>query len=282
MPRFIRSLRAAPPARRIARRPLAHTSAPACLALLALLLAGCGATVADGPGGSPTGTPGYPASASSVDRAVPPVILRNPAPGTLDVSMYVTFDQGVGDTQLMAEVSLGFDSGGQSVQFAGNERLTCDGTTLPPHNRVAVFQVVRAPAAQLVGTTIRCDYQAGQSLAGMLLRIPQPPAITSPRHGASIPRAGATIVSYRYDPTTTGSLLGIVALAPGSVSPKALARMNTPALSQATIDTSHFSPGAGSVVLTAILIPRITDTGAPFKSLSAHGSATDSVNVTWM
>lgn len=181
----------------------------------------------------------------------------------------------------MAEVGLGFQSGGQSVQFAGNERLTCDGTTLPPHNRAADFQVIRAPAAQLVGTTIRCDYQAGQWLAGMLLRIPQPPAITSPRHGARVPRASATIVSYHNDPTT-GSLLGIVALAPGSASPKAIARMNTPAPSQATIDTNHFSPVPGSVVLTATLTPRITGIGAPFKSLSASGGATDSVNVTWM
>lgn len=92
MPRFMPPLRAAPPVRCLARQPLTHTSAPACLALLALLLAGCGATVADGPGGPPTGTPSYTASGSSVDRAVPPVILHNPAPDTLDVSMYVTFD----------------------------------------------------------------------------------------------------------------------------------------------------------------------------------------------
>ncbi|HLJ81934.1 MAG TPA: hypothetical protein VKT52_10640, partial [Ktedonobacterales bacterium] len=129
----------------------------------------------------------------------------------------------------------------------------------------------------------RCTYSAANVTASVALAIPQPPAITSPRNGARVPRGSATVVAYRYDPATTSTLLGIVALAPvpGAAMPKAIARMNTPSPAQATVDTSRFSPGAGSIVLTATLAPHITGVGAPFKSLSAFGSATAQVNVTW-
>lgn len=254
--------------------------------LVALLLAGCGATIADSPGGvagqsTSTIAISTGVAVSYADSGAPPVILRNPAPGTLDVSMSVTFDQGIGDTQLMAEVDLGLQSGDKSVQLTGDERLTCDGTALQVHDRIAVFQVIRAPAAQLAGTTIHCAYTAANITASVVLAIPQPPAITSPRNGASVPRRSATVVAYRYDPATTSTLLGVVALAPDSAMPKAIARMNTPGPAQATVDTSRFSPGPGSIVLTATLAPHITGAGAPFKSLSAFGSATALVNVTW-
>src|SRR5260221_14060729 len=89
-----------------------------CLLLLALLIAGCemGGTI---------------------------TVLRNPAPSVLDVSMSVTFDHRAGDADTRVDVELTFLSGEHAVQFAGDERVTCDGVDLPVKNRVAVLQVLQ-------------------------------------------------------------------------------------------------------------------------------------------
>lgn len=260
----------------------------ACLAscrflflLLALILAGCGATAADSPGGASTATRLPPSGrASQVDRYVAPVILRNPAPSALDVSLSVTIDQQTGDTQSMVEIGLSISSGGRIVQFAGDERVTCNGAALSLKDRAAVFQVLRAPAARVAGTTIHCDYEAGGAVASVSLQIPSAPAITSPIANAQVARGARTIVTYRADPATS-TVLGIVALAPGLPSPKAIARLNTPGPSQATVDTSGFAPGPGLLVLTVSLTPHLATTGAPFKSVRTFGTATVPITITW-
>jgi hypothetical protein len=61
------------------------------------------------------------------------------------------------DTQAMTEIGLEVLSGGRTVHFAGEERLTCNGVDLPLKGRVAVFQVLWAPPARAAGTSIRCD-----------------------------------------------------------------------------------------------------------------------------
>ncbi len=127
------------------------------------------------------------------------------------------------------------------MQAAGDERLTCDGVTFPLKGCVAVFQVLRAPAAREAGRMVHYDYSAGEAVAGVSLQIPAPPTITSPQPGAQIARGPRTLVTYRFDPATA-SMLGIVALAPASPSPKALARMHMPGPLHATIDTSGLSP----------------------------------------
>lgn len=254
--------------------------AAACVLPLALLSAGCGAD--SFAGGATAHTPTTGGSSFASDGLGPIVVLHNPAPGMLDISLAVTFDQSVGDTQQMVEIGLGFESHGVSVQFAGDERVTCDGVDLPLKGRVAVFQVVREPAAKLIGTTVRCDYTAGGPIASVTLQIPTPPTITSPQPGARVARSAHTLVTYRSDPATS-TLLGIVALVVPPPSPnKASAQMNTPGPLQATVDTSAFAAGSGSLVLTASLTPRITASGVPFASVSAIGSVNSPVTVTWV
>lgn len=220
------------------------------------------------------------ASSSQADRMLPLTILHNAAPSLLDVSMYVTFDQQIGDSAPQTEVGLGFLSGAQGVEFAGDEHVRCNGVDLPTKNRAADFQVLRAPTAQVAGTTVRCEYSAGGAVAGIALQIPTLPAITSPMAGAQVARSKQTLIAYRFDPTTT-RVIGIVALAPGSAMPKAIASLNTPGTSQATVDTSAFAPLQGSLVLTASLSPHVTPIGAPFHSVSCGGSATVPVTVIW-
>lgn len=261
--------------------------------VLTPILVGCGTTVTDSPGGA---RPARPTStqvslgqgsgqgsgqASESDHAVPPVVLRDPAPGTLDISMALTFDQPSGDSQPMTEVGLAFLAGDHTVQFAGNERVACDGATLSLKDRVAVFQVLREPTAQAVGTTVQCSYAADGATASVALQIPQAPAIILPQNDAQVTRSTKTVVTYLYDPATE-AMLGIVALAPSSPMPKAIATLNTPGPLQATVDTSRFLPVTGSLVLTLSLTPHITKTGIAFHSVYAFGTATAQVTVTWM
>src|SRR5215469_8882162 len=61
------------------------------------------------------------------DLAVPsPVLLRDPAPGQLDVFMAVQYVPQYPDVQPVLAVHLSLTSGGLAVQFAGgDERVTC-------------------------------------------------------------------------------------------------------------------------------------------------------------
>ncbi len=78
------------------------------------------------------------------------------------------------------------------------------------------------------------------------------------------------------------SMLGLVALSPGSLSPKTLARMNTPGPLQATIDTSACAPGPGQLVLSARLNPHVAASGAAFQAIHVSGMAYTRVSVTWI
>ena len=65
----------------------------------------------------------------------------------------------------MTEGGLGFESGAKSIHFAGDERISCNGVEFPTKDRSAVFPALRAPTAQGVGTTLRCDFVVGGNAA---------------------------------------------------------------------------------------------------------------------
>jgi hypothetical protein len=251
------------------------------IALLIGGLSGCGAAGIDAAGGDHlASTSVSQGSASISDHAVPLILMHDPAPSLLDVSLSVSITQQSSDAEPRIAVGLGFDSGGKGVQFAGDERVSCAGVALALKNRAATFEVFDAPASQATGTVLHCEYTAGTMNAGIALEIPQAPAIISPAAGAHVPRSSRTIVTYHVDPATS-SAPGIVALAPSSPSPKALARVNVPRPMQAVVDTSGFAPGQGTLALTTTLSPRVTSTGAAFKSVRADGTAMVGVAVTW-
>src|SRR5262249_17341843 len=128
--------------------------------------------------------------------------------------------QGPG-TLAVLDVHLSLTSGGRLVQFAGgDERVTCEGATLTQDSNIASFEVVPTPPVQASGTSgtiVRCKYAAGGTTAGVSLRIPPMPAITSPQPGDQLQRSAHTPVTYSYDATTT-SVSGIVALSSSSSS----------------------------------------------------------------
>jgi len=206
----------------------------------------------------------------------PPILLRDPLPGRLAAYLNVTIGGYEPTTRETTSIGLSFSSNGRLVQFAGHEHLACNGTAVPLQKQVASFQVAQAPTSTLEGHPFSCTYSAGGISATLLLTIPSAPVIRSPQDLAQVPRSPNTLIIYE---ARGGKLLGIVALGPGA---KAIAHLDTPRLLQATVNTSAFTTGAGSISLTQMLDLQVTQTGTPFKSLSAGGTAMTMVTVTWV
>ena len=206
----------------------------------------------------------------------PPILLRDPLPGRLAAYLNVTIGGYEPTTRETTSIGLSFSSNGRLVQFAGHEHLACNGTAVPLQKQVASFQVAQAPTSTLEGHPFSCTYSAGGISATLLLTIPYAPVIRSPQDLAQVPRSPNTLIIYE---ARGGKLLGIVALGPGA---KAIAHLDTPRLLQATVNTSAFTTGAGSISLTQMLDLQVTQTGTPFKSLSAGGTAMTMVTVTWV
>ncbi len=215
-------------------------------------------------------------SRSHSDTGAPPILLRDPSPGKLEAYINVTIGGYEPTTRETTSVGLSFSSHGRLVQFAGHERLACNGTAVPLQNQVASFQVAQAPTSTLEGHPFSCTYSAVGISATLLLTIPSAPVIRSPQDLAQVPRSTNTLITYE---ARGGKLLGIVALGPGA---KAIARLDTPRMMQATVNTSTFPTGAGSLSLTQMLDLQVTQTGTPFKSLGAGGTAMTMVAVTWV
>lgn len=213
---------------------------------------------------------------SQTDRWVPPVILRNPSPRQLEVFINVTMGGYDRTTRGTTMIGLDFQSSGRPVQFAGQERLTCNGTIMPLHNRIAKFDVAEVLTSSLEGKVFSCTYSAGSATATLVFTVPSAPVIRSPQDFAQLPRRTNTLISYHAQ---GGKLLGIVALGPFA---KALAHLDIPGKMQATVDTSAFPKGPGTISLSQALAFQVTQTGVPFKSLFAGGTAMAMVDVTWI
>jgi len=210
------------------------------------------------------------------DIGDPPILLRDPSPGQLAAYINVTIGGYERTTRETTSIGLSLSSNGRLVQFTGHERLTCNGTAVPLQNQFASFQVAQAPTSILEGHPFSCTYSAGGISATLMLTIPSAPVIRSPQDFAQVPRSPNTLITYEV---RGGKLLGIVALGPGA---KAIAHLDTPRLLQATVNISAFTTGAGSLSLTQLLDLQVTQTGTPFKSLGAGGTAMTMVTVTWV
>jgi hypothetical protein len=215
-------------------------------------------------------------STSQSDRWVPPIVLRNPSPRQLEVYVIVTMGGYDRTSRETTTIGLSFGFSGQPVQFAGSERLTCNSTAIQLQNQVASFQIAEAPTRTLEGQTFICIYSAASTSATFTFIIPRAPVIRSPQDLAQVPRSTHTLVMYHVQ---GGTLMGVVAL---GLQAKAIAPPNAPNTGQVTLNTSAFPAGAGTISLTQALAPLVTQTGVPFKSLQAGGTAMTMVSVTWM
>ena len=245
------------------------------------LLIGCGSqnttsVLRPGTVSSTAGPQQSKPAVSQADRWVPPVILRNPSPGQLDVYVIVTMGGYDRSTRETTTIGLDFEYRGQTVQFAGSERLTCNGSAISLHNQAAAFQIADGPGRTLEGRTFTCIYKADNASTTFAFSIPRAPVIRSPQNLAQVTRSKNTLVTYT---TQGGQLLGVVAT---GLNAKAIAHPDTPDSGQAALDTSTFPAGAGSITLTQQLALQISETGAPFKSYQAQGMGMTMISVTWV
>ena len=155
--------------------------------LLALCLLASSQLVGCGTGDS-AGT-----SRAQSDIGASPILLRDPSPGQLAVYLNVTIGGYEPTTRGTTSVSLSFSSNGRLVQFAGHERLTCNGTAVPLQKQVTSFQVAQAPTSTLEGHPFSCTYSAGGISATLMLTIPYAPVIRSPQDLAQVPRSPTSL-----------------------------------------------------------------------------------------
>ena len=121
------------------------------LSLMALCLL-CGSQLV----GCGTGdSAGSGTSSSQSSRTLSPILLSNPSPGQLEASINMMIGGYDRTAREMTSIALDFASHGRSVQFVGNEHLTCNGTTIQLHNQIASFQIAEAPTITLRGTHIQ-------------------------------------------------------------------------------------------------------------------------------
>jgi hypothetical protein len=121
-----------------------------------------------------------------------------------------------------------------------------------------------------------CTYTSGQQSASLSFRVPNQLVILSPREGEQVPRGRSTIVSYTgsADPT-----IWVVAL---SKMYKAFAQPGAN-LTSATIDTSSFTAGDGSIAMTDPNNFPLPDLQASqFKFASGSARRTTMVSVVWV
>ncbi len=250
---------------------------------LLVALAGCGSVAGSGtqsPHSGPiavsTRNTQTPHGDSTIDRAVTPVVLRDPAPDQLDVLVSITMGGYTADSRDLATIAVGFTSSGVPVQFEGAPSLTCNGAAIVLAQAVGGIPATPAPTALLVGKAFNCTYRVEQSTTTFTFTVPQAPAILTPLDQAQVPRSTATRISYHID---GGSLTGLVALGPRS---KAFVRPDAQDPMPAILDTSGLAAGPGSITLTEALAPQVALTGAPVKSLRVGGTALAVTAVVWM
>lgn len=205
----------------------------------------------------------------------PPITLRDPSPSQLAVFVAMSIGGYDAMTRDKTTINISFSSKGRVVQFAGSEQLVCNGKALSLHIAIPGVQI-EEQTSTLERKTFHCTYSAGHISSTLTFTVPRTPIISTPQNQAQLPRSKNTLVVYD---TQGGTLMGIVAL--GSPA-KAIAHLATPNIGQATVNTSSFPTGAGSITLTETLAIPITQTGIPFASLGARGDALVHVDVTWI
>lgn len=216
------------------------------------------------------GCAGYAQPGQSVsDHGLPPPItLADTSPAHLSVAIGVTIGGYEAATGAITEIAIQFLSNGRLVQFIKGETLSCNGG-VPIHLTTGYDQ--QAATATVANTLYTCRYTSSHDSATIQFRVPSAPMLLSPAEGASVVRSSVTQVRFQ----ALGALEGIVALGTQS---KAIARVIAPGV--ATVDTSQFAAGAGSIALTQF--PAVTDAAASaFASLHVNCTAIAQIAVTW-
>lgn len=211
---------------------------------------------------------------SVADVGIAPVTLRDPSPDQLTFTLFITlgnYDAALHDTSTL---DLQFTSHNHPVLFTGNEQFSCNGQAIDLHKPTAERQISQK-TSKLAGQTFRCIYHVGQTFTMLNFTVPQAPRILSPQEQTRLPRGKQILITY--DPQNS-LVLGIVALTTQS---KTIAQLDTPVPHQATLDSSAFPPGPGTLTLTATLHISLSQTGTPFAQITSQGEAHVQSTINW-
>lgn len=262
--------------------------------VLAVLVTGCGSALTSRP--SVTNTPSVepspastgPATVASVPEAAadptgspmdvdrwggpPPLIMKDFSPANLALSLYLHMGGYDAAGRNITELVISFSSGGRSVQFVGDEGITCNG--VPLQRGGAVFDG-KVPTETLAGKPVTCALTSGQSSVAFGFTAPVALAILSPREQARVPRSARTPVEFRVGGHNT--TFYVIALGQNT---KAWSYPAGPSPTQAILDTSAFLPGPGFIALSQDF--RLPDLhGSGFQSVTGRGQAAQQYAVTW-
>jgi len=220
------------------------------LSLIFLLVSGCGYAV-------------------YVDKAPPPPIaIADTSPRYLNVTVNISMGGYDATTSATTDLIVSFSANNRAVLFQKGETLTCNDEQ---PTQLTTWIEHRYASAAVSDKVFTCIYTSGQNAASIHFRMPTAPSILDPSQGATVTRSTSTPIHF----TATGNITAIVAL---GVRDKAIARITT--TGTASVDTSQFAAGAGSINLTQY--PTVTEgTAAAFASFRTNATAIARSDVTW-
>jgi hypothetical protein len=243
---------------------------------MALFVTGCAPssttsthfTITDG------GLPPCPTESMSSDGpSYCPLILKDTSPSELALSLTLIIGGYDASTRDITELNVTFTHQGRLVRFMAGEQIACNGIALPGYGSNFNLKV---PSVVFSGKLVTCIYTSGTTSATFSFTAPLAPTILSPQENAQITRSSRTRVSYRLSPDWA---YYVIALGPPKKAwtPEAPAQPN-PVL----LDTSAFSPGAGSIAIHQFFTVRDLS-GPDFQSVQEQeGDAIYAIQVTWV
>lgn len=208
-----------------------------------------------------------------VDQAgPPPIVLADSSPGNLAVSVYLMAGGYDAASRNISELAIGFSAQGHPVQFVGSETVICNGAVLPRGG--GTFDT-KLPTENLAGKQLTCTYKASTHTASFTFTAPPALSIVSPLEQATVARSSRTLIRFQVGGNST--MFYVIAL---GANQKAWTYPVGSTPTQATVDTSAFSPGRGSITLSqSFTLSDLHGTG--FASVDGHGDAVQQNAVTW-
>jgi hypothetical protein len=207
--------------------------------------------------------------------ATNPVPLGN-APGAYDVQVIFTPRPNTSTVAVMLD--LFYQGQGQSA--SGDQSVACDGVRLVTHpDSPTLYGTIpeRAPGS---GGAYRCVFTSQGQTATMLIPPLLPPAVTTPKAGATLARTARLTVAFA--PGDTIAQVGVYARSSDLQYYDFTAQQTGPTtfVVEPQDHLRYFVPGRGSLDVTFIVITNVLPTGG-VHSLTAFCTPTTTVPVVW-
>jgi hypothetical protein len=202
-----------------------------------------------------------------------PVVLKDTSAAQLSVIVALNVGGYDNTTRDSTRFDVMFESDGHPVRFVAGEGVACAGVALKAF--IGSFEGSFATAS-IADTVMTCRYTSGQQSASLTFHVPKRLVILSPREHEQLQRGRSTIVSYTGSGDPTIWVVALSKMYKASAQPGAN-------LTGATIDTSSFTAGDGSIAITDPNNFPLPDLQASqFKSASGSARRMTMVSVVWV